>query len=814
MKNQNSFTKLKKYKTSRTKNNMYNKFIRVKPNTNAKSPDQNNLMRNKTSTSISALNKNKSSTSSMTKPTCSLKETMSKLKSKMRFELQKYNSSIKEINVKIINDIIFDENKRIVSVFKDYLLWDETSDFFKKYYNLKYSNMILPKICRYYEIYTKFFPEYGPLEDILYILIKNTKRKKKYLQMIEDNEDKVKIEKSNKFKRLINDTEISLSHSNFLDTEMKNNIEAAKKKDMNNSTLKFESMEKDFEINENDGNIINYINEKNVSKDLYIIIQNCMDNNEKKYFNKKLKNAKKHKKNNLTESKKNKIVKNSKIIQSQNLNLDIIEIKNKNSKGISLNKIFNNKNKNIKKNAIEKSNNSNYTNNKSTRVNSCLEKYHNIFSQSINKIDNINKNSRFRTIRIYSGTKDKNYSPYNIKKLLYTNSENNSHLLLRNITNILPTIKYEVFRLNSYNNSRKCFAKNIINLKKDKLNFNEKNNKRTNSKTKTTSINKKGGDFKQKSCLLNLEPKKRKFMDGYSAKSKVVELDNDYLFINKIIEPIKNNNINKTKSHKNESKKIIASKFIKSKFKMTSQITPINNNIQFSPANNSNNLIKNRINKINPFTIRNTVTPRNNALQNNNINCKNLLIHKRKSFISSILTKKQSINIKGEIKSTSNTDINTFNNSKEKIYLNSNLKNQSHKKNVDIIYENKKYNLDNQIKSCKDNISKNLYNEIEKKPNKEFNKTQRVKNSIFVNEIQNHKKFNKYTDRNIKENNEVISDNDFYSLTSERKKPNDESKNKMYKEINTNKVGNEGYVIYSNKKKYIIKNKKKLKTLK
>ena len=56
MKNQNSFTKLKKYKTSRTKNNMYNKFIRVKPNTNAKSPDQNNLMRNKTSTSISALN--------------------------------------------------------------------------------------------------------------------------------------------------------------------------------------------------------------------------------------------------------------------------------------------------------------------------------------------------------------------------------------------------------------------------------------------------------------------------------------------------------------------------------------------------------------------------------------------------------------------------------------------------------------------------------------------------------------------------------------------------------------------------------------
>jgi hypothetical protein len=46
--------------------------------------------------------------------------------------LNEYNMTIRKLNIKIINDIIYDERKHLVCVFKDYLLWDENSDFLKR----------------------------------------------------------------------------------------------------------------------------------------------------------------------------------------------------------------------------------------------------------------------------------------------------------------------------------------------------------------------------------------------------------------------------------------------------------------------------------------------------------------------------------------------------------------------------------------------------------------------------------------------------------------------------------------------------------
>jgi hypothetical protein len=43
-----------------------------------------------------------------------------------------YNWSTEEYQTKIVNDMVFDEKKRIVSVFKDFLLFDETSDFLRR----------------------------------------------------------------------------------------------------------------------------------------------------------------------------------------------------------------------------------------------------------------------------------------------------------------------------------------------------------------------------------------------------------------------------------------------------------------------------------------------------------------------------------------------------------------------------------------------------------------------------------------------------------------------------------------------------------
>ncbi len=42
-------------------------------------------------------------------------------------------------NVKVVNDVIYNENTHIVSVFKDYLIFDDISEFLKRGYDLSES---------------------------------------------------------------------------------------------------------------------------------------------------------------------------------------------------------------------------------------------------------------------------------------------------------------------------------------------------------------------------------------------------------------------------------------------------------------------------------------------------------------------------------------------------------------------------------------------------------------------------------------------------------------------------------------------------
>lgn len=48
---------------------------------------------------------------------------------------KKYLTSREYYNVKIINDIIYNENTHVVSAFKDYLIYDDVSEFLKRFYN-------------------------------------------------------------------------------------------------------------------------------------------------------------------------------------------------------------------------------------------------------------------------------------------------------------------------------------------------------------------------------------------------------------------------------------------------------------------------------------------------------------------------------------------------------------------------------------------------------------------------------------------------------------------------------------------------------
>ena len=116
--------------------------------------------------------------------------------------LMKYNKQKSEINRQIIHNIIFDEKKRIVSIFKDYLLWDEMAEFLKRFYKLKESTSRIPNISEYYVNYTLFAPIlYSNEFSISKTMRKYTRRKKRYLEYIEEHEDDFKNKKKNKNKK-------------------------------------------------------------------------------------------------------------------------------------------------------------------------------------------------------------------------------------------------------------------------------------------------------------------------------------------------------------------------------------------------------------------------------------------------------------------------------------------------------------------------------------------------------------------------------------------------------------------------------------
>lgn len=79
-------------------------------------------------------------------------------------------------NVKIVNDIIYNEPTHIVAVFKDYLIYDDLSEFFKRIYNKQETKYRLPKITEFYEKNSKIFPNYINLPESKF-MHKNIERK-------------------------------------------------------------------------------------------------------------------------------------------------------------------------------------------------------------------------------------------------------------------------------------------------------------------------------------------------------------------------------------------------------------------------------------------------------------------------------------------------------------------------------------------------------------------------------------------------------------------------------------------------------------
>lgn len=92
----------------------------------------------------------------------------------------KYLTTREYYNSKIITDIVYNENSNIVSVFKDYLILDDISEFLKRMYAKYESVERLPKVIDFYEKYSKVFPNYITLPENK-IMFKNIERKQRYI---------------------------------------------------------------------------------------------------------------------------------------------------------------------------------------------------------------------------------------------------------------------------------------------------------------------------------------------------------------------------------------------------------------------------------------------------------------------------------------------------------------------------------------------------------------------------------------------------------------------------------------------------------
>ena len=157
------------------------------------------------------------------------------LKTSVRHKIsRKFQTDSGKFNIKLINDIIYNEKANIVGKFKDFLIYDDTSEFLKRYYKLKETNTRLPKIYDFYSSYSKIFPNYISISMAKYIY-KNIQKKQKMIDkmqrndQIEDTIDYDKREKifnTNLYNSLMNLTIYSYHKNSMLNTTNKYFINA------------------------------------------------------------------------------------------------------------------------------------------------------------------------------------------------------------------------------------------------------------------------------------------------------------------------------------------------------------------------------------------------------------------------------------------------------------------------------------------------------------------------------------------------------------------------------------------------------------
>ena len=109
----------------------------------------------------------------------------------IKWNLEKYNSSPLFFQKFQILLLMENANTHLVSIFKDFLLFDDSTEFLKEYYEKEEIYPRLKTIYDYYESSSYLFPNYTAINEGKYIY-RNINKKQKLIDYLEDLEDKIK----------------------------------------------------------------------------------------------------------------------------------------------------------------------------------------------------------------------------------------------------------------------------------------------------------------------------------------------------------------------------------------------------------------------------------------------------------------------------------------------------------------------------------------------------------------------------------------------------------------------------------------------
>ena len=373
----------------------------------------------------------------------------------MKWNLEKYNSNPLSYQKFQILLLMENANTHLVSLFKDYLLFDDTTEFFKEYYKKKEIYERLKTIYDYYESSSYLFPNYTAINEGKYIY-RNIIKKQKLIDYLEDLEDKKqekeeKKAKKNKNLNLYENEQNSSSCFDVFDSKVYNNI--------------IKETGNDSKINE----LFCVVNNNNEGGDSFASIMKLAEEikeikdikekeNKNKKENKEIKDKTKIKEN--KDKKENKEIKENKEGKEGKENKDIYVYSKKDS-NINLNNI-NNKIKNRIESKI-------YV---SRRVG--INQTQNPNNQNSNQ-NNINSKKIFKKAKVN----------ININNILNNNFSNlNSKNITHNNSNRNHVISNDTGRNNEYlksNLSNASYSNNKNNYKKNNIIINIINNNKTNN---------------------------------------------------------------------------------------------------------------------------------------------------------------------------------------------------------------------------------------------------------------------------------------------------------------------------------------------